>query len=267
MFLCDYHNHTRCSPDSEAELTDMVQAARRAGLQELCTTDHYDLLREDGSVWDGWDWTPVLEQFEAALPQVPKDFRLLLGLELGGAPVDPQKAEETLAGVPLDFVIGSIHNFSNAAGGIDFFYPEYSSREEAASALNDYFASMLALAALPCYDTLGHIIYPLRYINGRAGRQITLEPWADQIDAILRTVIETGRAIEINTNRGRTMTEWLPILRRYRELGGELVTTGSDAHLPEDVGKGISGAVRMLEETGFRYLTRYRRRRPEPIKL
>ncbi|MCI8551494.1 MAG: PHP domain-containing protein [Lawsonibacter sp.] len=267
MYLVDYHTHTCCSPDSEAPLADMAETACRVGLTELCTTDHYDLLLEDGTPWERWDWSPVLEQYRAAAPAVPPGFRLLLGLELGGAHLDPGKAQGILDGAPLDFIIGSVHNLDPSAGGIDFYHVPYPTREAAATALDDYFASLLALAPLPCYDALGHIIYPLRYINGRAGHTITLEPWADQLDALLRTVVETGRAIEVNTCRGREVENWRSILKRYRELGGELVTTGSDAHRPEDVGKGLEQAADLLRETGFRYLTLYRQRQPEPIKL
>lgn len=268
MYLTDYHTHTRCSPDSTAPLADMVQAARRAGLKELCTTDHCDLQQEDGSPLASWDWSAILEQYHAVQPSCPpKGFRLLLGLELGGGYTDPQRAEEIFSGAPLDFVIGSVHNLSPAAGGRDFFFLDYRTQADARAALDDYFQSLLALAPLPCYDALGHIIYPLRYINGRAGYQFSLEPWRDQLDQLLRTVIETGRAIEVNTHCGREVEDWRFVLTRYRALGGELVTLGSDAHRPDHVGRGLARAARLLEQTGFRYLTVYRRRKPEQIKF
>ena len=267
MYLVDYHTHTRCSPDSTAQLSDMVQSARKAGLQELCTTDHYDLLLEDGTPAEDWDWTPVLEQFEPESRKISPDFRLLLGLELGGGNVDPEKASATLAKVPVDFVVGSIHNLSPAAGGADFYFLPYRTREESVALLDDYVNSLLELAPLPCYDALGHILYPLRYINGRAGHGLTLDAWADQLDVVLQTVIQTGRAIEVNTCRGREVEDWRPVLKRYRELGGELITLGSDAHEPENVGKGLPQAAELLKETGFHYVTLFRRRRPELVRL
>lgn len=268
MYLADYHTHSLCSPDSTARLEDMAQAAHRAGLRELCTTDHCDLQQEDGSPLERWDWAPILAQFEEAeFFQYWPDFRLLLGLELGGAHTDPARAEEILSGAPLDFVIGSVHNLSPAAGGRDFFFLDYPTVEVCHQVLDDYFASLLALAPLPSYDALGHIIYPLRYMNGRSGHHITLEPWEEQLEALLRTVIQSGRAIEVNTHCGLEIEEWRPILTRYRALGGELVTTGSDAHRPAHVGKGMGQARELLRETGFRWQTLYRRRRPEQIPL
>lgn len=268
MYPVDYHTHTCCSPDSDARLEDMAASARRAGLRELCTTDHCDLQLEDGVKLEHWDWAPILAQYEETkrLCSWP-DFRLLLGIELGGAHTDPAWAEEIVSGAPLDFVIGSVHNLSQEAGGQDFFFLDYADEDYCRRVLDDYFASLLAMAPLPTYDAVGHIIYPLRYMNGRSGHNITLEPWNDQLDELLRTVIETGRAIEFNTHTGQEILEWRPILERYRALGGELITVGSDAHRPPRVGRGIDQALELLRETGFRWLTLYRQRRPEQIKL
>lgn len=268
MYLLDYHTHSRCSPDSEAPLWDMVQAARQAGLRELCTTDHCDLLREDGSLLESWDWTPILEQFEEVSAQLKANhFRLCLGLELGEAQEQPELARQIVEGAPLDLVIGSIHNMSLDAGGRDLFYVDLTREETCREVLEDYMSSLLRLAPLPHYDVLGHIIYPLRYINGRGGHHMTLEPWQDQLDEVLRIVIESGRSIEVNTHGGREIEQWRPVLERYRELGGELVTLASDAHRPGNVARGLPQAAQLLLETGFQYVTRYRRRRPEPIKL
>lgn len=268
MYLVDYHTHTCCSPDSEARLSDMVRAAQQAGARELCTTDHCDLQQADGTPLGVWDWTPILRQFEQAeFFRYREDFRLLLGLELGGGYTNPARAEEILSGAPLDFVIGSVHNQSPESGGRDLFYLDYEDEALCRRVLDDYMANLQKLAGLSCYDSLGHIIYPLRYINGRAGHRMTLEPWEEQLDGVLRTVVETGHAIEVNTHGGREIVEWLPVLRRYRALGGELVTLGSDAHRPAGVARGLEQAAELLRETGFQWVTVYRRRKPEQRRL
>lgn len=268
MYLVDYHTHSCCSPDSTARLEDMIVAARRAGLEELCTTDHCDLQQENGSALGAWDWSPIRKQFDQTVRRCSwPDFHILLGLELGGAHTAPQRAREILSSASLDFVIGSVHNLSPGAGGRDFFFLDYPTQDACCAVLDDYFSSLLALAPLPYYDSLGHIIYPLRYINGRAGHHVTLEPWSDQLDQLLSTVIQTGRAIEVNTHAGREVEQWRPILERYRHLGGEYITVGSDAHKPIHVGKGVDQSLELLREMGFRWLTVYRRRQPEQIKL
>lgn len=263
MYLVDYHTHTRCSPDSGARLSEMARAARRAGLGELCTTDHCDLQQADGTPLAEWDWGPILNQFEGERTRRRGDLRLLLGLELGGGHTDPRRAEEILSGAPLDFVLGSVHNLSPALGGGDLFYQDYREEARCRLVLEDYLDCLEQLAPLSCYDSLAHIIYPLRYINGRAGHRFSLEAWGERLDRVLRTVIETGRAIEVNTHGGREVAEWRPILLRYRALGGELVTLGSDAHKPAYVAGGLAQAADLLRETGFSRVAVYRRRRPE----
>lgn len=268
MYLADLHTHTLYSQDSEAPLSEMVRAAQAAGLQELCTTDHCDFLQEDGTVLSDWDWAPVLKQYEDAKRSCSDpNFRLSLGIELGGAQTDPVRAQKLVSEAPLDFIIGSVHNLSPAAGGRDFYFLEYKTEADCFAALDDYFTSLLILSTLPCYHALGHIMYPLRYMNGRAGHHINLYRYQANLNQILRMVIQTGRAIEFNTHCGEEVALWRPILATYKQLGGELITIGSDAHRPEDVAKGVAVAQELLIQTGFRYHTVYRQGVPEQIKL
>ena len=67
MYYIDYHTHTRLSPDGEVPLTSMAEAAVQAGLAELCVTDHYDLVDQDGKPEpNAYDWGAALEQWREA---------------------------------------------------------------------------------------------------------------------------------------------------------------------------------------------------------
>ena len=264
MYFIDYHTHTRLPPDGHVPLAEMARAAEKAGLSELCVTDHYDRILEHGGFAPDYDWSPALEQFRTTEPAFEGKLQLRFGIEYGSAPFDPDYARRMLALPELDFVIGSLHNLSPELGGEDFFYFSYDSEETCRRVLDDYFASMLRLVELPeTYDILGHIIYPLRYMP----QEISLDPWWDSIDTVLRRVVETGRGIELNTYCGKTVEPWRPILERYRALGGELITVGSDAHFPELVALGIPPAYDLLKDTGFRYVTTYHRHNPVPKPL
>lgn len=268
MYLADYHSHTRCSPDSSAPLEAMAQAALDVGLQSLCVTDHCDLLDGEGKRTFSFDWAPLLEQFNAAAPKFAGKLDLRLGLEFGSAQVDADAAHAILDRPELDFVIGSLHNRSEAEGGEDFYYGRYTTSAFCHATLDDYFSSMAALVSMEeRYDVLGHIIYPLRYMARDGQTDITLKPYLDRLRGILRTAVERGRGIEINTWCGRTVEGWREVLAVYRDCGGEILTIGSDAHAPENVGKGLREAQALLRDMGFRYFTAYRRRRPEFIKL
>ena len=266
MYLTDYHTHSLCSPDGKYPLSEMARAGLEAGLSELCLTDHWDLVAEDGKARiHDYDWTGVLEQMALARAAWGGKLKLRMGLELGSGNVDCSEADAVLAKADVDFVIGSIHNMSVGRGGVDFFFLQYPTPGDCYAALDDYFSSMEALAPLDCYDALGHVIYPLRYFPAEFG--ISLDRYRERIEGIFRIAVSHGRGIELNTYRGRTLAQWRPVLELFRSCGGEFVTTGSDAHAPEGVGKGIPEAMELLRQCGFRYVTTYCGRKPVPVKL
>lgn len=270
MVLTDLHTHTILSPDGHAPLSEMAQAAVDNGLSVLAVTDHYDMLNEDGRRVLTYDWAPSLAQYAETLPHFQDKLRLRLGVELGSAHISPEHARAVIAGAgeELDQVIGSIHNFREEHGGGEYFFADFHELSACHAALDDYFTSMEELTALPdCYDILGHIIYPTRYMH-RDGHDIPIPgQYKDRLAEILRTVIQTGRSIEVNTCRGRTVEDWQAILLLYRDLGGTLVTVGSDAHYPNDVGKGLKEACALLQVCGFPHLTVYNRRQAELVKI
>ena len=268
MYLADYHTHSMISFDSEAPL--MAEAARAAelGLKELCVTDHCDLIDEHGKRVYDFDWSAALEQYPSVRAAFEGKLQLKLGLELGCANADPACAAKILSGAQPDFIIGSVHNMTMEAGGQDFYYLPFERLEQCYRALDNYFDSLLSVSKLPeTYDVLGHIIYPLRYMKNARDGQVTLERYEEILRAIFTAAAETGRGIELNTYCGRTLEEWLPTLKLYRACGGEIVTTGSDAHTAENIGKGIQEAQELLRAAGFRYLAVYQQRTPQFIRL
>lgn len=264
MYLTDFHTHSACSPDGTAPVSEMAQAAIRAGIREMCITDHVDMLDGAGQVTEDYDWAPLTAQYTEAQQALPDGFSLRLGIELGGAQEFPARAARLYARPGLDFVIGSIHNRPrDVLGGEDLFYGRYISPEVCYKALDGYFACLALLAAChDGYDVLGHIIYPLRYMNDRDRQNVTLKRYYPQIEAILKTAAQGGKGMEINTWRGRTIAAWQSILSMFRRVGGEFVTLGSDAHMPKDVGKGIAEAMEMMRQTGLRYYATYERHQP-----
>ena len=271
MYLCDVHSHTKISPCSEAELSDMVRAAVSAGLREFCVTDHCDLLNGEGGPVTSFDWPAAKEQYRAVKEAVGDGLTLRLGVELGSAPYDPETARAILAegGDALDFVLGSLHNWIGAEGNIDLYYTSYTgdpslARRAVENALEHTWA--LVTKYPDCYDSLAHINYPLRYIR-RDGIDLSLADWEDRVRAIFTEVAKTDHALEVNTHCGRDLAFWPPLLRWYRECGGELVTVGSDAHRPEDVAGGIPEALAMLSAAGFDRVTTFSGRRPVTHRL
>lgn len=271
MYLCDFHSHTKISPDSRAELRDTARAAVAAGLKEFCVTDHCDLLGLKGEPVDAFDWPAAKEQYRAVKAELGDALTLRLGLELGSAPSSPETARAILAqsGEELDFVLGSLHNWIGAEGGRDLSFTNYRDNlplaREAVETTLEHTWTLVAQCP-DCYDSLAHIVYPLRYIR-RDGVELSLLDYEEQVRAIFTEVAKTDHAMEVNTCRGRDLDCWPPLLRWFRECGGRLVTVGADAHKAEAVGRGIPQALEMIKAAGFDGVAAFAGRRPVLHKL
>ena len=107
MYLSDYHTHSRLSFDAHAPLSELAEAAADAGLDELCVTDHFDFLDENGVPAEGYDWAPAVAQHQQALPAAGERLTLKLGLELGMPHLNPAAAAAICARPEADFILGS----------------------------------------------------------------------------------------------------------------------------------------------------------------
>lgn len=267
--LVNYHCHSICSMDCDIPMADMARAALSAGVQQVCFTDHCDTLDENGNFSpDAFSWDAEEREFALARAAVGDKMQLRLGVELGEAVVHPDYAEKVLSHDHIDFVIGSVHALADQP---DFYFQHYDSRERCLKLLGDYLDQMLALSKTDFYDVLGHITYPLRYMRVRDGVDVDLRPFDERVREILRTVVGRGRGIELNTsgylNCGGEPMPPEYLLRQYRELGGEIITIGSDAHVPERMASYLAEGMELLRRVGFRYVTVFTGRKPEFIKL
>jgi histidinol-phosphatase (PHP family) len=271
MYLCNTHTHTQVSFDSKATLRAMAEAAIAAGFNELCVTDHCDLLDGAGTLNDHFDWPAAKAQYHETLTLVEGQLTLRLGIELGSIVYRPDLARQILAegGDEVDFVLGSIHNWIGLYNNRDLYYTDYTNnpalcREAMQNALEN---TLRMVTECPdCYDSLAHISYPPRYMH-RDGQSFTLAPYEEQIRQIFIAIARTDHALEVNTWRGLDVEGWKPLLRWYRECGGKYVTLGSDAHTPEDMAKGIREVIPLLQAVGFDHVTTYEKRRPVLHKL
>ena len=272
MYRSDYHLHTLISSDSPASLAEQALSALEAGLNELCVTDHWNLLDQQGnSLPHTRDWGPSIAQVREARQVFGDRLEIRMGIEVGNGEIDPAGVWEGLvqAGDALDFVIGSLHNMSLGSGGIGIFTAAKRCQyiEEGIALLDDYVTTLNTLANTDTFDVIGHVVYPLRYLPPQW--QLTLDPYEDQLRSLFRTLAQSGRGIEFNTTQGHTIEEWTPVLKLYRDCGGEILTIGSDAHRVGQSGAGFRDACVLLDSLGFRRYCTYRNREPvfHPIDL
>ncbi|MGI5896775.1 MAG: histidinol-phosphatase HisJ family protein [Oscillospiraceae bacterium] len=272
----DLHSHSNFSPDADNSVYAMCSRAEALGLAAYAITDHCDMngfMDDNGRPWITVE--QMLERVRSSLAEMrrvrtEKEWKLLLlkGIELGQPFENPQLANSFLDEIwdSTDFIIGSLHNIT---GCTDFAFLDYT-QENIPELLERYFVELVELVRWGRFDALGHITYPLRYMIAQ-GREGDIAPYWGYIDDVLRTQAQNGKAIEINTSGLRQkMKQTMPpfsIVQRFRELGGEHVTIGSDSHCTADVGKGSAEAVVMLKEAGFSQLTYFVRHKPVQIPI
>lgn len=264
----DYHMHSDHSGDSDAPMESMIVRAADCGLKQICFTEHHDpdfVYTEPGS--DGMfelDLAKYREDYLSIAPQFAGKIKVCFGIELGVQPQAVVKQKEAVGAYPFDFVIASSHLCNRK----DPYYPAFFEGRTIKAAMREYFESILEnIRAFDDFDVYGHLDYAVRYAPVEEQRfQYRYEDYADLVDEIFRLLIEKGKGIEINTGGlRRNMKSTNPneiFLRRYRELGGEIITTASDAHVPENIARDFDVAEGILKNCGFRYYTVYENRKP-----
>ena len=179
MYLIDSHMHSSISKDSETPRIAMAQSAVERGLNEICFTDHYDILDFDGSYNPTFDWLPARAQQQQAVNACGNRIKIRYGLELGNAPADFEAGERVQKEPGLDCVLCSVHNLSMEVGRKDFYDVCYDTPEICYAHLDDYFQSMLRSVQWGKFDVLAHIPYPLRYMRDRDGQKISLDRYQE----------------------------------------------------------------------------------------
>lgn len=267
MFLnvFDSHVHTDNSWDAEHSLTFICETAIKKGILGLAITDHCEI----NEYFDRQGDTRIKQGFFEILKAraaFGKGLSLSFGVEMGQILHNIELAKRAQALVQFDFVLGSLH----CIDGLDFYFMDYQDVDPYAL-LEKYYKELYKTAQTNLYDALAHITYPMRYINGRAGLGVDLTKMDDLIDMTLKHLAENGKALEINTAGLRTdFAETSPPARyinRFRELGGEFITIGSDAHMAPDLGEGIHEAMQMAKDAGFSYFTFYKERTPRLVEI
>lgn len=264
----DFHLHSSFSGDSRAPMEDMIQSAIAKGLTHICFTEHIDKdfptdHHENFSV----DTPAYLETYTRLAEKYREQIHIYFGIELGLQPYLSGLYEQYIRQYPFDYCIGSSH----LVDGKDPYYPDFFEGRDEAAVYERYFISILEnLEAFSFIDTYGHLDYIVRY-GPTQNQNYRYETYADILDEILKKLIEKGIALECNTAGFRYglghPNPCEEILCRYHELGGELLTLGSDGHAPQDAAHSYEKIGQLLRSCGFTHLTIFEKRRPRFFPL
>lgn len=263
--LFDSHTHSVYSHDCDTPLQENLATAAKQGLLGLCTTDHCEVNCFDAV------WLQRLQsgrqQLAALRPQWAGQLVLTQGIELAYPQADPVLARQIIAAAPYDFVLGSMHGSPAKKGMFD---PATGPRRFA-QILRTYFGELLQVVQLDCFDVLAHLTYPLRYASPQTAAALDLSAFDRQIDEIFAVLIKNGRGLELNVS-GLYQSYGKPFptvgyLRRFYQLGGRIVTLGSDAHHSADIGRQLAAGAQLLRQAGFTAYCYFRGRRPVFLDL
>ena len=265
--FCDYHVHTGFSEDSRMSLDEACLAAVEKGIVEIAITDHLDIDYPDRDFRFDLDY----ESYSLALNQARKKYNgrlnIIKGLEIGLQPHILDECSAFLKGRDFEFVIASVH----AVSGIDLYGEDFHRCKTKKAAYTEYLEELLAcIKSFKPFNVVGHIDLIRRY-GSYDDRSMKHADFGDLLDLVFEELISTGRGLEINTSGfryklGSTMPD-LDLLKRYREMGGEILTIGSDAHTSHQLAEYFDYAHRLAEKAGFKYITRFPGGKPEFAKI
>ena len=262
--ISDCHMHTCFSDDSNTPVEAMAERAISLGMKRICITDHYDMDFPDGEFT--LDTAAYLKKLEEVREKYSDRLDLCVGVELGLQPHLKEEISRYLNEFSFDFVIGSVH----LVDGVDPDDRDEIKRTDE-EMYREYFRFTLeCVRNIRGFQSLGHMDYVVRY-GYQKERDYSYYKYADIIDESLRELIQRDIALEMNTGGfkyGLGFPNPHPdILKRYRELGGTMVTAGSDAHRPEQVGYQFQTLKQIVSDAGFDCLTVFNGRKPEFIKI
>ena len=264
--------HTCFSTDSEAYPRDMADEAVRKGLKTICFTDHFD---KDDLEWgeEGiFDVDAYFVEMQKLQEEYAGKLNIRIGIELGLRTYLKDYYEELTKKYPFDFVIGSVHNVpykKDVEGNILYTDPAakklFTDRTDKEAYRLMMETTLENVRTSDCFQTLGHLDYVVRYGKSRE-KEYSYTDYADIIDEILKLLIEKEKGLEVNSaglKYGLPFAHPHPdVLKRYRELGGEIITIGADAHKPEHIAYDFAKAEEILKSCGFKYYTEFFEQKP-----
>lgn len=265
MFDC--HMHSKLSTDSIMNVVDACETALQLGLEGIAFTDHLDIDYPDADESFNIDFNQYFSEISVVKDKYKGKLNILRAIEVG---IQPHVIDESLRIVksgPFDYVLASVH----VIDGIDPYARVYYEDRSKLDAYERYLREIyFMITNIDDFDMVGHFEYITRYAH-YVDRSIRYADHTDVFDSILKELIRQGRGFEVNTGTYRdpaVQVEYdASVLKRYRELGGELVCLGSDAHRTDHIGLRFDYFAQIIRDAGFKYTVHFENRKPVYDKL
>jgi len=247
--MYDSHIHSEFSADCKTPLADIVQSAIQKGIKTITITDHIDYLYLGG---DSFEFDP--QSYDKTLKEYQFNYRneieILKGLELGLQPHVLEMCKQLVSKETFDFIIASVHGCQKE----DFYFGNFFDDKTPQEAMEIYLDELyVMIMEFKCFNVLGHIDLPKRY-NADVAK---LDPASlmSRYEKIFKLLISRGQGIELNTSGLRQdVGVQFPdksIIELYYDLGGRIITLGSDSHTADSLTSGFEEAIELLKSIGY----------------
>ncbi len=263
--MFDYHVHTHYSADCETPMRASCEAAIAAGITEIAFTDHIEHEPADES-FGYYRYDAYREELDRARDEFGDRLTILAGAEVDFNTGIADQVEHFLATHTYDFIIGSVHYGQNGA----LIFPEYFAGKSLDDVFLPYYEQIQAAVETGWFDTIGHIDLPKRYKPAAHG-SYDPERYRSSLQHIFTALIDHGTSFEINTSGlrqpPRASMPGPRIVGWYVETGGELITAGTDSHVPGTIGAGLPETLEMLQLCGITAVSSFRGRRRSSVPI
>lgn len=265
--MMDLHTHSEFSLDCKTPTEENIKKAIELGIKYISVTEHLDITQPEDDYRNSLDIDGYLRKVGELRDRYKENIDILYGVELSIQSNTGKAYEKIVENRGYDFIIGSAHGAEGEYFVGDGVYSKYSIED-----FYKYYYEQIqkSVENTDCFNVLGHIDYMDRYFSNK--EEIPpIENYFEYIKPTLKSLIERGKGIEINTASLRQGLDYYhpkrQVLQLYKSLGGEIITLGSDAHLVEEIGFNILNAIRMLKEEGFNKAHIFKERKPVEIIL
>ena len=266
MLLCDYHLHSEFSFDSGEKIENICEKAIHSGIREIALTDHAEFPLHAKQPWPDFDRREAV--IRACRENYGTSLKIRTGVETGQPWRDRVLEEKLMLMANSDFVMASVHEVDGFPNPREIVFDEHNTSTFIVAALRQ----MAEMAASCDYDVIGHATYLFRFLPEAIFADKPPESYLDEYQTLYKAVIARGKGIEVNCSglRMPTVKKTLPsleLLKLYRELGGELVTVGSDGHSCYSAFLNLESGYEMLRQAGFRYAASFEKRVPSFYRI
>lgn len=264
MLKADFHVHTEFSNDCSVKVEKQIESAINLGLEYICFTDHCDMDYPSPEKESEYmlDTKCYIEKINSLKEKYKSKIKVLCGVEIGLMPYLKDRINQYVRNYDFDFIIGSSH----MVNGIDPAFGKFFEGRDEKLAYREYFESILEnVKTFNNYNVYGHLDYVVRY-GPNKNKYFDFNDYKEVFEEILKIIIKNDKGIEVNTAGLRKGLGYphphKDILKMYKDLGGEIITVGSDAHLPDHIGYKFDEAKEYLMSEGFKYYTIFENKKP-----